>query len=600
MTIQILPADVAQKIAAGEVVERPSSAVKELVENALDAGAHQVQVEIRSGGLGLIRVADDGSGIPAAEVELAFLRHATSKLSSAADLASIRTLGFRGEALASIASVSQITLYTHHADDELGVTLSLEAGKVVERKPWAGPIGTTILVRNLFFNVPARLKFLRSATSEAGQIGHLIEQFAMGHPYVRFRFVNENRRVLETPGSGDLRDALRQVYGSEIADAMVEIDETSEASQLRVWGLVSTPSVTRANRSGLSFYVNRRCISNLSLSYAVEEAYRPALLPGRHPIVALHLELPATEVDSNVHPTKAEVRIVNERQVHGVAHRAIRTALLKVAPLPEVGAPLAPPGVWGLGSGVWEESRVEQPPTVSTSDPRPIARLPSPSAPAVSTTTFESEGEINPKTPDPRPETSTAPFRPTMLRPVGQVQNTYIVAEGAGGVFFIDQHTAHERILYEEILAQRSGPSAPSQALLSPVVVPLNARQRAALAEQGASLVRLGFSFDEFGPDSYVVRAIPARLTRADLAQAFRDAADALVGDAIGPDGVDRLAATLACHSAVRAGDPLTPGEIAGLLARLEETDVSRYCPHGRPVVVHLPVTQLERDFHRR
>ena len=187
-----------------------------------------------------------------------------------------------------------------------------------------------------------------------------------------------------------------------------------------------------------------------------------------------------------------------------------------------------------------------------------------------------------------------------MLRPVGQVQNTYIVAEGAGGVFFIDQHTAHERILYEEILAQRSGPSAPSQALLSPVVVSLNARQRAALAEQGASLVRLGFSFDEFGPDSYVVRAVPARLTRADLAQAFRDAADALAGDAIGPDGIDRLVATLACHSAVRAGDPLTPGEIAGLLARLEETDVSRYCPHGRPIVVHLPVTQLERDFHRR
>lgn len=603
MPIRLLDPEVAQKIAAGEVVERPSSAVKELVENALDAGARQVQVEIRSGGLGLIRVTDDGSGIPAAEVELAFLRHATSKLSSAADLTSIQTLGFRGEALASVAAVSRITLYTHHADDDLGVTLTLEAGQVVERKPWAGPIGTAILVRNLFFNVPARLKFLRSAAGEAGQIGHVIEQFALGHPDVRFRFVNEGRRVLETPGSGDLRDALRQVYGSEIADAMVAIDDTSESSHARVWGLISTPQVTRSNRSGLSFFVNRRCISNLSLGYAVEEAYRPALLPGRHPIVALHLEVPPTEVDCNVHPTKAEVRIVNERAIHGLAHRAVRAALLEVAPLPEVGAPLEPaswpnPGVGGQESGVSDDpasgrldawvSRQDdsgaggsEGDTGATSPPRPLADSPTSRHP-----------DSRPPIPD--------PFRPTALRPVGQVQNTYIVAEGAGGIYFIDQHTAHERILYEEIVAQRSAPNAPSQALLAPVVVQLNARQRAALTEHGAALTRLGFDVEEFGPDAFVLRAVPPRLVRADLAQALRDAADALAGDALAPDGTDRLAATLACHSAVRAGDSLTPTEIATLLARLEETDVSRYCPHGRPVVVHLSVSQLERDFHRR
>ncbi len=596
MTIHVLPPDVAQKIAAGEVVERPSSAVKELVENALDAGARQVQVEIRSGGLGLIRVTDDGSGIPAAEVELAFRRHATSKLSSAADLTSIQTLGFRGEALASIAAVSQITLYTHHADDDLGVTLALEAGQVVERKPWAGPIGTAILVRNLFFNVPARLKFLRSAAGEAGQIGHVIEQFALGHPDVRFRFVNEGRRVLETPGSGDLRDALRQVYGSEIADAMVAIDETSETSHARVWGLISTPQVTRSNRSGLSFFVNRRCIGNLSLGYAVEEAYRPALLPGRHPIVALHLEVPPTEVDCNVHPTKAEVRIVNERAIHGLAHRAVRAALLEVAPLPEVGAPLEPaswpnPGVGGHGSGV--------------SDDLASGRLGAWVRRQEDSSASGSEGEAGAAAP-PRPladsptSSLSGPFRPTALRPVGQVQNTYIVAEGAGGIFFIDQHTAHERILYEEIVAQRSAPNAPSQALLAPVVVQLNARQHAALVEHRAALTRLGFDVEEFGPDSFILRAVPPRLVRADLAQALRDAADALAGDVLAPDGTDRLAATLACHGAVRAGDALTLPEITTLLARLEETDVSRYCPHGRPVVVHLSVSQLERDFHRR
>lgn len=609
MTIRILPPDVAQKIAAGEVVERPASAVKELVENALDAGARQVQVEIRSGGLGLIRVADDGSGIPAAEAETAFLRHATSKLASAADLTSIRTLGFRGEALASIAAISQITLYTHHAEDDLGVTLTLEAGQVVARKPWAGPTGTTILVRNLFFNVPARLKFLRSATGEAGQIGHVIEQFALGHPDVRFRFLSEGRRVLETPGSGDLRDALRQVYGSEIADALVAIDETSESSHARVWGLISTPQVTRANRSGLSFFVNRRCITNLSLVYAVEEAYHPALLPGRHPIGALHLEIPPTDVDCNVHPTKAEVRIVNERAIYSLAHRAVRAALLQVAPLPEIGAPLEPAS-WIRGSALdaapaelpgaghrfdasgargtetrGHEAAAQNHLSVSDQD----------TAASNAATTFEpSSAATSP------PTGSDAPFRPTALRPVGQVQNTYIVAEGAGGIYFIDQHTAHERILYEEIVAQRSATRAPSQVLLAPVVVPLNARQRAALLEHGAELARLGFDLEEFGPDSFILRAVPPRLVRADLLQALRDAADALAGDVLAPDGTDRLAATLACHAAVRAGDALTLTEIATLLARLEETDVSRYCPHGRPVVVHLSVSQLERDFHRR
>lgn len=593
--IRVLEPEVAQKIAAGEVVERPSSVVKELVENALDAGARQIQVEIRSGGLGLIRVTDDGSGILAAEAEMAFLRHATSKLASADGLSAIQTLGFRGEALASIASVSQVVLFTHYAADDLGVSLTLEAGRVVERKPWAGPIGTAILVRNLFFNVPARLKFLRSATSEAGQIGRLIEQCALGRPDVRFRFVNDNRRVIETPGSGDLREALRQVYGSEIADALVAINETSESSHLRVWGLVSPPSLTRANRSGLSFFVNRRWVSNLSLGYAVEEAYRPALLPGRHPIVALHLELPATNVDCNVHPTKAEVRLADDRAIYGTAHRAVRAALLEIAPLPEVGAPLAPaawPGNPFEGSAPSTASG-----ELSRQEPAE-ASLPLPPEPIDGP---RGSSEDAPSVPAPgSPAPGGEPFRPTTLRPVGQVQNTYIVAEGAGGVFFIDQHTAHERILYEEIVAQQSSANAPSQALLSPVVVSLSAEQRATLAERGAALTRLGFRFEEFGPDSYVLRAVPPRLAHADLARAFQDAVGALAGDPLAADGTDRLAATLACHSAVRAGDPLTPGEITGLLARLEETDVSRYCPHGRPVVIHLPVTQLERDFHRR
>lgn len=598
--IRVLDPELAQKIAAGEVIERPASAVKELIENALDAGARHVQIEIRSGGLGSIRVSDDGHGIPAAEAELAFLRHATSKLSSIADLAAIRTLGFRGEALASIVAVSQVVLYTRHERDDLGVNLVLEAGEVAERKPWAGPTGTTIQVRNLFFNVPARLKFLRSATSEASQIGHVVEQFALSHPSVCFRLVSDNRRVLETPGSGDLRDALRQVYGAEIAEAMVTVDQTSESPALQIHGLISPPDITRASRSGLSFFVNRRWVSSLGLGYAVEEAYRPALLPGRHPIVALHLELAASDVDCNVHPTKAEVRLVNERQVQAAVHRAVRAALLEAAPLPEVGAPLEP-ARWGDGGGGRAGSGAgalfaPAPQSQLTENRSETTSLPGPDENERGRPPGAGSAE---SVASPLPGAALA-FRPTALRPIGQVQNTYIVAEGAGGVYFIDQHTAHERVLYEEIVSWRSAANAPSQALLDPIVVQLNARQRAALTESGEPLVRLGFRFEEFGPDSFILRAIPPRLARADLAQALRDAADALASEPTAPDGTDRLAATLACHGAVRAGDPLTPSEIAALLARLEETEVSRYCPHGRPVVVHLSVTQLERDFHRR
>jgi DNA mismatch repair protein MutL len=613
--IRVLAPEVAQRIAAGEVVERPASAVKELVENALDAGAHSVQVEIRGGGLDLIKVTDDGVGIPAEEAELAFVRHATSKLDRAEDLAAIQTLGFRGEALASIANVSQITLYTRRAEEELGVTLTLQAGQIVQRQPWAGAVGTTVLVRNLFFNVPARLRFLRTATGEAGQIGHLLEHFALGHPNIRFRLVVDGRRTLETPGSGELRDASRQVFGAAFADSMLAIDETAEASRLHVWGLIGLPDQTRATRAALSFFINGRRVGNPSLSYAVEEAYRPALPPGRHPVVVLHLALPADQVDCNVHPTKAEVRLANERPINSAVHRVVRAAILRVAPLPEVGAAMTPAS-WPA-PGDWFEASFPAPSVTPFAFGQRLASRPPDAAPALSGNSDGPRG-TEPAAVDPAPTEAAAasgeagsaelqpdangeiPFRPTTLRPIGQVQNTYVVAEGPDGVYFVDQHTAHERVLYEEISAQRFGPDQPSQALLTPLSVQLNAQQRAALLEHGASLGQLGFRFEEFGPDTFLIRGVPLRLLRADLAKALRDAADALAGEPTGPDGADRLAATLACHSAVRAGDPLTSEEISTLLARLERTDVNRYCPHGRPIVVRLPVAQLERDFHRR
>lgn len=604
MPIRKLDLDVVQKIAAGEIVERPASAVKELIENSLDAGATQVQIEVRTGGLGLIRIVDDGRGIPASEAELAFAPHATSKLRHVDDLAEIQTLGFRGEALASIAAVSHVVCHTRAEGEEMGVVLTLEEGNVVDRKPWAGPVGTSIVVRNLLFNVPARLKFLRSSASEAGHIGHLVEQFAMGHPEVRFRFVNDSRRVIETPGSGNIRDAVRQVYGPEIADAMVALEDVVDSLQLRVFGLLSPPDQTRATRSGLSFFVNGRRINHLALGYAIEEAYQPALPAGRHPIVVLHLALPPSSVDCNVHPTKVEVRLASERAILGAVHKAVRQALLEVAPLPEVGVSLEP-AVWPVPSDWFEAALAPPPPPVApsvfpsppTSSASPLAtppRTPDVLSQAPSTVPPR-EGSAMTSETDPQPA-----FRSTALRAIGQIQNTYIIAEGPGGVYFVDQHTAHERILYEEIFTRRTSGHFSSQALLTPVVVQLSARQWSVVTEQSDALRGLGFDIEEFGPDSFAVRGVPPTLIKGDIARALRDAADALTGDAETPEGSDRLVATLACHSAVRAGDPLTPEEINRLLVRLETTDVSRYCPHGRPVVIHLSTAQLERDFHRR
>lgn len=609
--IQILAPDVAQKIAAGEVVERPSSAVKELVENALDAGARSIQIEIQGGGLSMIRVVDDGCGIPADEVELAFVRHATSKLTTADDLSAIATLGFRGEALASIAAISQLTVHTRTCDAESGVSLAIEGGQVRERRPFAGATGTTILVRNLFVNVPARLKFLRTAVGEAGQIGHLIEQFALAQPDVRFRLVNEGRRVIETPGTGNVLDALRCIYDGPTADRMIAIQGEATHLKLRVSGYASEPNTTRATRASISLFVNRRCVRNASLSYAIEDAYYPALLAGRHPIVALHLDVPPNDVDVNVHPAKTEVRLVNERAVFGAVRDAVRAALMEVAPLPEVGAALAPvgggmpdsPDDWSSPGGdrQWDWSNGSRAPRDAGggADDNGFAARDGQET-ALDTNGLVANGPITDRPPF-SPDGNFGPGFVSRLRPVGQVQNTYIVAEGPGGVYFIDQHTAHERVRYEDILAQRrSARELGAQALLEPIPVPLSPRLQQVIRKHAGDLAQIGFAVEEFGPDTWLLRTIPLGLGRANPEQVFLDALETLTGDMIGPDGADRLAATLACHGAVRAGDPLTMPEIERLLQLLEQTDVTRYCPHGRPIVVRLPVAQLERDFHRR
>ena len=586
MPIRVLPDEVALKIAAGEVITRPTDAVKELVENAIDASllapdqdgsppsAPRIDVEIRGGGLSLIRVVDAGCGIPPDEVAVAFRRHATGKLATAEDLFAVRTLGFRGEALASIAAISHVVIYTRTADRELGTLLTLEAGRVVEQGSRAGPVGTSIAVRNLFHNVPARLRFLRSASGEAGQIVHLLSQLAMAFPEIRFALLNEGRLVLQTPGSGSLADVLLRVYGSAVVERLLPVEETT--GSLRAFGYVGEPAIHRATRTGISIFVNRRWVQSRALTHAVEDAYEPALPAGRHPLAVLCLELPPSEVDVNVHPAKAEVRFVDERAVYAAVRRAVRGVLLKTSPVPAIGAALMP----------------AVPPPLDVGNAESAERLPPRQAPL--------DLVVMGRSRDPSGEQPTATRHPGLpiLHPLGQVHRTYIVAEGPDGVYFIDQHTAHERICYEEIQAQRAGAGVGSQALLDPLVVDLTPRQWELLGEGAPSLRELGFAFEPFGERSCLLRAVPAILRRDEPVQAFRDTVDAL-GQENSAEGIDGPSAVLACHSAVRAGDTLTPEGIRELLARLEGLDVWRYCPHGRPIVIRLDSAQLARDFRR-
>ncbi len=602
MSIKVLPDEVAAKIAAGEVVERPVSVVKELIENAIDAGAREIKIEIRDGGRRLMRVADDGAGIPAAEVELAFARYSTSKLTSAADLARIVTLGFRGEALASIAAVARVTMLTRAEDGEVGTWICLESGKVVGRQSRGAPQGTVVTVENLFYNVPARLKFLRKAATEASHISDLVARYALAHPHLRFRLVKDGRLAFQSTGSGELLDVLIKVYGLEIARQLIKIDsgrqvpdidiQASEAesqdmgariwgpeSGIRISGYVSPPSLHRANRRYLSFFVNRRWVRDHLLSRAVLEAYHTLLPTGRYPIVILHVNLDPSDVDVNVHPTKNEIRFLKPNQVFTAAQRTVRRALTEGMPIPTVSLPFPQRAVEPgrqLGPMDWERRR-ELLRTAGGASSRGQLAM-----------------EVQ-RTADSHP----APKLP-MLRVLGQIGQTYIIAEGPAGMYLIDQHTAHERVLYERFKAERDRLAVPSQQLLSPLTLELTPRQAETLASQPKALVELGFEIEPFGGETYLVRAVPAMLAEGDIAQAVADILDELAeGGEVEMVG-EKALVTLVCHSAVRAGKTLSLEEMRDLIRQLEKTSLPYTCPHGRPTMIHLSADLLAREFGRR
>ncbi len=558
--------------------------VKELLENALDAHARQVVIHIEKAGRGKIAIADDGSGIPPDELQLAVARHATSKLRSAEDLFHIGTLGFRGEALASVGSVSRMSLTSRCPDTEVGAKILVEGGQVLRFEQAGVPIGTVVTVEDLFYNVPARLKFLKQDSTERRQIDALVTRYALAYPDVRFQLFHEDKPVLRTSGNGDRREVLAALYGVEIARQMLQIELQDE--EARITGFISPVSLTRSNRREMTFFVNGRWIQDIALSSALLQAYRTLLMVGRFPMAVLFIEVPPESVDVNVHPAKAEVRFRAADRIYSAVQRAVKRGLLAYSPVPQMSLP-----TWAT-----EPSRSD-----------PAARQPGMDWGTAAGTGFETpspqpgeNGRLSTQQPVQGISAPTGSDLP-LLRLVGQVGATYLVTEGPDGLYLIDQHAAHERVLYERMMSQLKSP-VPSQALLEPLTFQLPPESARLLSQQLPFLEQVGFQVEPFGPNVFRVRSIPAILTGSDPISAVRVIVEDFEEDEtpLQAEREARLVARICKRSAVKGGQTLSLEEQRALLRDLEACNAPRTCPHGRPTMIHLSVDLLERQFGRR
>ena len=694
MPIRQLEPDVAAKIAAGEVVERPASVVKELIENSIDAGATQIRVDLMSGGLQLIRVTDNGTGIPGDELQLALSRHATSKVARIDDLEHIRSLGFRGEALASIAAVAEVTLLSHHRGTSQGAQVSATNGTISDVTTAASPDGTTVTVRNLFSAVPARLKFLKSRYTEVSHSHHLLEQYALAYPEIRFSVFNEGRQIFSTPGDGQLPSVLLEIYGLQITEQMVPISSLDgrddDAERPVVSGFTSLPTCYKSTRQHMSFFVNCRWVLSRMLSYAVEEAYHSLLMAGRHPLAVVNISVDPTQIDVNVHPAKTEIRFLKERRVYAAVQRAVRQAILQDAHMPGWGNDTVsskqgamnrtPTSNERLSSKsieldldieeeeeqfiapsngeespafprdnpwitVTEEETGTKPPLLSrlwqshvrghddqTDDTASMAsanRIPENRTPARGTVsggdgmflTFQDNDSLDRDVVVPTggtmdvedfPNASNIPNEATMpskvsrlprLRVVGQLSQSYIVTEGPDGMYLIDQHAAHERILLEKMVAALRERAPLSQLLLTPITLALAPGELAAVEDRLQQLEQIGFSLEILEDSSLQVRAVPNVLVKEMNARSLHDLLIELTAtDQQGHSETweEHALANVACKAAIKANYFLTVSEMREMIEQLERTNAPYSCCHGRPTMVHFSLSALEREFGRR
>jgi DNA mismatch repair protein MutL len=595
--IRILSEDLANRIAAGEVIERPASVVKELAENALDAEARTITVTVQGAGRRLIRVSDDGYGMNRDDALLAFERHATSKIRSVEDLGCIATLGFRGEALPSIASVSRLTLMTCAQLGDTGTWLELDGGVIRQVREWTGPVGTSIEVRQLFFNTPARLKFLKSRNTELGHMVNVISQLALAHPGIRVRFTHEQQALLDLPPAMTTLDRLATIWGAEISRQLIPIEDREGSVLLS--GFVSPPTWSRASRDAQYLFVNGRAVRDRLLLHALSEAYRHTLPEKRHPMVFVFLTLPPQDVDVNVHPHKTEVRFVQPDLVHAVVREAIQRGLSRTA--------ISVPSVAGTESAATSALVTPARPMMpqewspplaadmggvrpSTLDPHPLSAtgLPTP--------------QIAPIAPEPSP-LKPSPLVPShQLRPLGQIHHSFIVADGPDGLYLFDQHALQERILYEVLKAGFRAEDVPRQHLLFPTTIELTPAAMLWFEEFREILERIGFEAEPFGGTTVVLRTVPAVLAEYPYVEIYRDtfAALAATGRASPYDEiVEAMLASLACHDAIKINRPLDLSEMRRLLDDFAKVGAPVTCPHGRPLALTIPVNELRRRFHR-
>jgi DNA mismatch repair protein MutL len=632
--IRILSDTVANKIAAGEVVERPASVVKELLENSLDAGATEFRVDVEGGGRRLIRLADNGSGMMRDDALLAFERHATSKLSEVKDLLSIATLGFRGEALPSIASVSRLLLETRSPEERAGTSVEIHGGKIHRCDDAAFAGGTTVTVRDLFFNVPARKKFLRSEQTEIAHIASLVTHYSLAHPGKSYVLRHNHTELLSVTPVASLRERIYQVFGSQVLEDLLDLgdqgrdlkipveDDEPLARRFRLRGFASSPAVQKLNRNSVYLFVNGRLIRDRLLLHAISSAYHNLMPPACYPFALLFLDCDLEEVDVNVHPSKTEVRFRHGSLVHDFVRDTIRETLMEQRPASRIPAPSPPQPAAGLPYSEFSQ-RVENmdfPPAttlpVTAGDPAALPeftlrRPPSPAprfdfteagtatAPAPRLAVPETHGPLFPDAYAPEPESLDALKD---LRPLGQIHDSFIVAAGRDGLWIIDQHVAHERILFEQVLIARSKGGVETQRLLVPLVIQLSAAQQIEYARIAAELEALGFETEPFGNRTIAVKSAPAGVSAGDVEKVVFEILEIAERELrrASLDGLRRaMAATIACRAAIKINMRLEPAKIDWLLRSLAATTCPMSCPHGRPIALRYSTRDILKSFHR-
>ena len=649
--IHVLSESVANKIAAGEVVERPASVVKELLENSLDAGSTRIRINVEAGGKKLIQIADNGCGMVRDDALLAFERHATSKIRDAEDLLSVATLGFRGEALPSIASVSRLKLETRAPEDKSGTIIEINGGKIYKVEEAGLPEGTSITVRDLFFNTPARKKFLKSESTELSHIASLVTHYALAHPDKHFELHSATNAMLVAPPVAGSSERVYQVFGKEVLDQLIPVaavqplervglpqpppwrreaseegeSASPEPGELRVHGFVSKPEIQKLNRNSIYIFVNGRLIRDRLVQHALTEAYRNILPPTVFPVVLLFLEMPSGEVDVNVHPSKTEVRFRQQTVTHDFVRDSVRTALMKARPVPQFAAeinahPTASPSLTPgarpnpVDISAWRAANLPpgfelQPPvlppeterlqfgadgiSVETNAAVAVARLPQEVVPG--------DTCAPPLAEEAEPVSDFAPSLAT-LKPLGQIRDSFILAVNPEGLWIIDQHVAHERVLFEKVRRQRTAQKVESQRLLMPLVLELTPAQQAVFAEISEELNQNGFEAEPFGARSVAIKIAPAGVDAPQIEKMLHELLDQFAREeqSLNLEKIrTRIAATIACHAAIKVNMPLEQNKMEWLLQELAKTDCPMTCPHGRPVVLRYSMKDIQKAFKR-